>query len=122
MRGYAADTVTEYLSVVPESQREALTRVRTLLRDAIPGVTETISYQIPVFTYRGRGLVGLSAARTHCSLHLMSPPAAAALKGELTEGTLSGATLQFPNDAPLSEATIRRIVAMRMAEVDARLD
>ncbi|MFB2598083.1 iron chaperone [Herbiconiux sp. P17] len=121
-RGYAADTVEEYLAAVPDAQRETLAIVRAALLAAIPDATEGISYQIPIFAYRGKGLLGLSAAQKHCSLHLMSPPLAKALKaeGELTEGTLSGATLQFPNDAPLGEATVRLIVARRIAEVDAR--
>ncbi|WP_382306738.1 iron chaperone [Herbiconiux sp. UC225_62] len=121
-RGYAADTVEGYLAAVPDAQRAALTAVRAALLAAIPDATEGISYQIPIFTYRGKGLLGLSAAQKHCSLHLMSPPLAAALKAEhvLTEGTLSGATLQFPNDSPLSDATVRLIVERRIAEVDAR--
>ena len=122
VRGYAAATVEEYLAAVPEDQRAGLAAVRSALLAAIPDATEGISYQIPIFSYRGKGLVGLSAAQKHCSLHLMSPPLAAALaaSGELTEGKLSGATLQFPNDAPLSDGTVRLIVERRIAEVDAR--
>ncbi|MCS5720098.1 DUF1801 domain-containing protein [Herbiconiux sp. CPCC 205763] len=121
-RGYAADTVEDYLTAVPDDQRATLATVRGSLLAAIPDATEGISYQIPIFSYRGKGLLGLSAAQKHCSLHLMSPPLAKALKaeGDLSEGTLSGATLQFPNDAPLSDATVRLIVERRIAEVDAR--
>ncbi|WP_175494575.1 iron chaperone [Herbiconiux ginsengi] len=121
-RGYAAETVEEYLAAVPDEQRPALAAVRAALLAAIPDATEGISYQIPIFSYRGKGLLGLSAAQKHCSLHLMSPPLAKALEAEgaLTEGRLSGATVQFPNDAPLSEATVRLIVERRIAEVDAR--
>jgi uncharacterized protein YdhG (YjbR/CyaY superfamily) len=121
VRGYAAKTVEEYLAVVPAEMRVALSGARDVLLDAIPGVTEGISYQIPIFYYRGKGLVGLSAAQTHCSLHLMSPPLARSLVGELSEGTLSGATLQFAPDAPLSATTIRMIVARRIEEADERL-
>jgi uncharacterized protein YdhG (YjbR/CyaY superfamily) len=121
-RGYAADTVEHYLAAVPDEQRETLATVRAALLAAIPDASEGISYQIPIFSYRGKGLLGLSAAQKHCSVHLMSPPLSAALKesGELTEGKLSGATLQFGNDAPLSEATVRLIVDRRIAEVEAR--
>jgi uncharacterized protein YdhG (YjbR/CyaY superfamily) len=121
-RGYAADSVEEYLAAVPAEQRSTLATVRAELLAAIPDATESISYQIPIFSYRGKGLLGLSAAQKHCSLHLMSPPLAEALKrsGELSEGRLSGATLQFANDVPLGEATVRLIVERRIAEVDRR--
>lgn len=120
MRGYPAHTVEEYLTVVPEAMGRSLAVVREHIRAAIPGVTEKIAYGIPIFEYRGTGLVGLSAAQKHGSLHLMSPPAAAALAAELTEGRLVGVTLQFAADAPLSDGIVRRIVAHRIAEVDAR--
>jgi uncharacterized protein YdhG (YjbR/CyaY superfamily) len=120
--GYPAATVDEYLAAVPEAQGAALRVVRDRLMDAVPDAGQTISYQVPTITYRGTGLVALSVAKSHCSLHLMSPPLARELAGSLPEGRLSGATLQFPADAPLSEETVRRIAGLRMAEVDARLD
>lgn len=120
MRGAQAATVEEYLTVVPEAMGRSLAIVRDRIRAAIPEVTEKISYGIPIFAYRGKGLVGISAAKNHCSLHLMSPPAAAALAGDLTEGRLVGVTVHFAPEAPLSDAIVRLIVAHRIAEVDAR--
>ena len=120
-RASPAVTVDQYLNAVPLEQREALSAVRRMLEDAIPGVEAVISYQVPIFRYRGQGLVGISAGKKHCSLHLMSPPLAASIGGELTEGKMSGATLHFDADDPLSERTVRLIVERRMAEVDARL-
>ncbi|WP_338041393.1 DUF1801 domain-containing protein [Microlunatus panaciterrae] len=117
-RGYPAATVEDYLRAVPEHQRAALSQLRSMLVDLIPGVEEVISYQIPVFKYRGRGLVGMSAAQKHCSLHLMSPRLARAMADQVQEGRMSGATLQFSADAPLSEATVRAIVERRIAEVE----
>lgn len=116
---YTADSVEEYLEVVPAGMGAALRVVREHIRGAIPDVGEHMGYGIPIFDYRGKGLVGLSAAQGHCSLHIMSPPTAKALAGELREGKLSGATLHFAPDAPLSEPLVRRIVALRIAEVDA---
>ncbi|MGZ5368812.1 MAG: iron chaperone [Aeromicrobium sp.] len=116
-RGFPAETVDEYLAAVPDEQRDALATVRERLVAAIPDVEQVMSYQVPTFRYRGRALLGLSAAKDHCSLHLMSPPLAKALGSELTEGKLSGATLHFANDAPLGEATVRLIVDRRIAEV-----
>lgn len=119
--GYAASTVEEYLDAVPADQGAALRVVRDRLLEVVPDAEQVISYQVPTIKYRGAGLVALSVARTHCSLHLMSPPLATALAGVLTEGKLSGATLQFDAAAPLSAETVRLIAERRMAEVDARL-
>ena len=120
--GHPATTVEEYLAAVPAPAGSALRVVRDRLVAAVPDAGQVISYQVPTITYRGKPLVALSVASSHCSLHLMSPPLARSLAGTLTEGKLSGATLHFPADAPLSEDTVRRIAALRIAEVDARLD
>ena len=119
-RGYVASTVDEYLAAIPEAQRRALAPIRRVILDAIPDSAEHIGYGVPIFDYRRHGLVGLSVAQDYCSLHLMSPPLARALKDQLTEGDLVGATLHFTADDPISEATVRLIVARRIAEVDAR--
>jgi uncharacterized protein YdhG (YjbR/CyaY superfamily) len=119
-RGYLAGTVDEYFAAIPEAQRSIIEPVRRAILDAIPGGAERIGYQIPMFEYQRRGLVGLSVAQQYCSLHLMSPPLARELADTLTEGDLVGCTVHFTAERPLSEATVRRIVRMRVAEVDAR--
>ena len=119
--GYPAITVEEYLDAVPPEQGAALRLVRDRLLDVVPDAEQVISYQVPTIRYRGTGLVALSVAKAHCSLHLMSPPLATSLAGVLDEGKLSGATLQFDAGSPLSAGTVRLIAERRMAEVDARL-
>ena len=124
-RGFPAATVDEYFAALPEAQRKTLEPVRRVILSAIPGGSERISYQIPMFEYHRLGLVGLSVAQEFCSLHLMSPPLARELAGPLadalTEGELVGCTVHFTPERPLSAATVRRIVALRIAEVDARV-
>ena len=120
--GFPATTVEEYLDAVPETQGAALRAVRDHFLAVVPGAEQVISYQVPTIKYRGAGLVALSVAKAHCSVHLMSPPLARALAGTLTEGHLSGATLQFDAAKPLSEETVWLVATRRMAEVDARLD
>jgi len=119
-RGYSATTVDEYLAAIPADQRGALEPIRRVILDAIPDSAEHIGYGVPIFDYRRRGLVGLSVAKEYCSLHLMSPPLARELAPSITEGDLVGATLHFTPDKPLSEETVRLIVARRVAEVNAR--
>lgn len=121
MRGdEATATVDEYLGSLADEQREPLQALRTLLLRLIPGGTENISFQIPVFVYRGRGLVGMSASRHHCSLHLMSPALAQELDGSLLTGKIAGATIHFTKAAPLDEQTVRLVVERRIAQREER--
>lgn len=114
-----ADSVDEFLARLPADQRQALQNLREQLLAAIPGAEETISYQVPMFKYKGRGLLSISARPSHCSLHLMSPPLAKALGDKLRGHKLAGVTIHFTPDKPLPAALVKQIVRARIKEVDA---
>lgn len=115
-RGVDADTVDEYLDRIGEPFSSALRTVRDRIVEVLPDMEQVISYRVPIFRHRGRALIGLSATAKECSLLLMSPSAAAALAGTLTEGTLSGATLHFAPEKPLGVETLRTIIEYRVGE------
>jgi uncharacterized protein YdhG (YjbR/CyaY superfamily) len=63
----APKTVNEYLAGVPEPARSILEKMRAVIRSAVPPeATETISYRIPAFKYKG-SLVWFAAFSDHCS-------------------------------------------------------
>ena len=58
-----ATTVEEYLEDVPEPQRSTLEKLRAMICATAPKeATETISYGMPAFKYRG-GLVAYASFR-----------------------------------------------------------
>ena len=68
--GFAS--IDDYLAAQPSPARAVLRQVRATLRKALPGVTEGISYQIPVYKLDGvmataRGKRGESLRRYFCS-------------------------------------------------------
>ncbi len=44
----------------PTGSRPVLQRVRRIIRKALPGAEETISYQIPTYELHGRGVVSFA--------------------------------------------------------------
>jgi uncharacterized protein YdhG (YjbR/CyaY superfamily) len=115
-KGKGAPTnVDEYLAGVPEPARSTLNKVRAAIRSAVPAeATETISYRIPAFKYKGV-LVWFAAFSNHCSFF---PTAAviAAFKNELKAYSISKGTIQFPTDKPLPAGLVRKMVKMRVAQ------
>lgn len=106
----------DYLAQVPEPARSTLQRVRETITSAIPEATETISYRLPTFKYRGKPLLALGAAKEHCSLHLMGyiPPE---LEADLEKYDTAKGTVRFPLDKPLPASLVRKVVKVRMAQV-----
>jgi uncharacterized protein YdhG (YjbR/CyaY superfamily) len=116
-RGVDADTVEEYLDRIGEPFGPALRIVRDRIATLVPASEQLISYRVPTFRVNGSALVGLSATARECSLLLMSPPAASELTETLPEGTISGATVHFPPERPLSEGALRVILDVRLREL-----
>ena len=79
----AAGSVDEYLAQVPEPERTTLQELRATIRALVPDAVETISYQMPTFTYEGRALVGFAAFKNHLSLFPYSNGVMSQLREEL---------------------------------------
>jgi uncharacterized protein YdhG (YjbR/CyaY superfamily) len=112
-------TVDEYVAGVPEPARSSLNKMRAAIRSAVPAeATETISYRIPAFKYKGV-LVWFAAFSQHCSLF---PTASVieAFKNELKGFSTSKGTIHFPMDKPLPTALIKKLVKARVAEIESK--
>ncbi len=118
-RDGAPKNVDEYLAGVPEPARSTLKKIRAAIRSAVPpGATETISYRIPAFKYKGV-LVWFAAFSNHCSLF---PTASVieAFKNELKGFSTSKGTIHFPTDKPLPTALVKKLVKARVAQNESK--
>jgi uncharacterized protein YdhG (YjbR/CyaY superfamily) len=116
-RNAAPKNTDEYLARVPEPARSTLKKIRAAIRSAVPPkATETISYGMPAFKYKGV-LVWFAGFSNHCSLF---PTASVieAFKNELKGFTTSKGSIHFPVDKPLSAALVTKIVKARLAQVE----
>jgi uncharacterized protein YdhG (YjbR/CyaY superfamily) len=116
MKGPVGD-FDDYLARVPEPARTTLEKLRRMIRAAVPGATETISYRLPTFKYQGKPLVALGASKDHCSLYLMGyiPPE---LEAELARYDTGKGTIRFPADKPPPAALVRKVVKARITQVE----
>ena len=113
-------SVSEYLSALPEAQEEALRSLRDTIRAAAPDAQETISSGVPAFRYRDRYLVSFGAAKAHVSLFVMRGAALKMLEEELLGFDTSNTVIRFPPDKPLPTSLVEKIVKIRIEEIDAR--
>ena len=111
----APKNVDEYLARVPEPARSTLNKMRAAIRSAVPPeATETISYRIPAFKYKGV-LVWFAAFSDHCSL-FPTASIVEAFKNELKGFSTSKGTIHFPTDKPLPTALVKKLVKARVAQ------
>jgi uncharacterized protein YdhG (YjbR/CyaY superfamily) len=107
----------DYLVQVPQPARRTLQKLRESIKAAVPEATETIRYRLPTFTYRGKPLLGMGAAKEHCSLFLMGyiPPE---LEADLEKYDRGKGTVRFPVDKPLPASLVRKVVRVRVDQVE----
>jgi uncharacterized protein YdhG (YjbR/CyaY superfamily) len=109
--------VDAYLATLAKAEREALERLRMLIKETIPQVQERVSYGTTVMFSLGRDLVGFVSQPKHLSFFTASPKLAQAMKDEITKThKISGATIHFSPGNPLPPALVKKILRARVRE------
>jgi uncharacterized protein YdhG (YjbR/CyaY superfamily) len=110
-------SVDEYIAAQPEELRDALKRVRSTIRKAVPEAGEVISYKIPTYKLRGNCVLYFAGWKQHYALYAATNSVVAAFKDELTPYEVDKGTIRFPLSAPVPVKLIERIARFRAKEV-----
>jgi len=102
--------VDAYIEKQPVEARAVLQRVRRIIRKALPGAEEGISYQIPSYKLHGRSVVYFAGWKRHWSLYPVTEPVRAALGAELASYQFSKGTVRFPLEEPVPSRLVERMV------------
>jgi uncharacterized protein YdhG (YjbR/CyaY superfamily) len=113
-------SVDEYIASQPEAVQRVLKRVRSIIRKAVPGVEEVISYQIPAYKLHGGGVLWFAGWRQHYSLYPATGQLVAAFKEDLAPYEVSKGTIRFPLSEPVPVKLIERIAKFRAKEAAGR--
>ena len=113
-------SVNEYIASKPEAVRRALKRVRSIVRKAMPGAEEVISYQIPAIRLHGRPVLYFAGWKEHYSLYPSTDRLVAVLKDDLAPYEVSKGTIRFPLAEPVPAKLIERIARFRVKEAAER--
>ena len=100
--------VEAYLARLPEATREVVERIRSTVHEAVPGLGETISYDIPTFTRDGRSVMHVAGWKQHVSVY-PEPDGDAGLSAELAPYAGGKGTLKFPLSGEIPYDLIARV-------------
>ena len=113
-------SVDEYIASQPEAVQGVLQRVRGIIRKAVPGAEESISYQIPTYKLRGERVIYFAGWKQHYSLYPSTDHVVAAFKDDLAKYEVSKGTIRFPLSLPVPVKLIERIAKFRAKEAAGR--
>lgn len=114
-------TVDDYIAAQPETVQPALEQVRALIRKAVPGVDEVISYQIAAFKLNGEAVTYMAGYAQHYSLYPVTEAVTDALGDEVTPYLSGKGTMRFPLSERVPVKLIERIVKIRAKEAAERV-
>ena len=109
--------VPAYIAGFPRPVQTILKRVRAIIRKAVPGAEESISYQIPTYKLNGRPVIYFAAFKEHYSVYPSNTRLVAAFKDKLAGYEMSKGTIRFPLSEPVPVKLIEGIVKFRAKEV-----
>ena len=110
-------SVSAYIAAQPPAARSALRRVRSVLRKALPGAEEVISYGIPAYRLQGRRVIYFAGWKQHYSIYPAGRRLIAAFEKELERYEYNDkGTIRFPLDEPVPERLLARIASFRVKE------
>ena len=115
----AKDVVTAQLAALPDTQRTALTRVRDTVRAALPQGVECLAWGMPSIRIDGVAVICYQGFRKHNSLFPMSGSVIAQLGDALSPFEVTKGTIHFPLDRAFPAPLLRRIVALRIDDINA---
>ena len=116
----SAEQVDEYLRGLEEPKRSTLEALRLTIVELVPDAEQIISYKVPAFRVDGRIVAGFAAFKDHLSYLPFSGSVLSQLSDELDGYTMTKSALHFPVDRPLAKKLVKRLIAVRLAEVGRR--
>ena len=105
-----ATTLAAYFAELPPERRRVIVMLDRVVRTALPGITGTMKYGMPVYGFGERLIVSLNAQKHFYAIYV-DPEMVSLYKNELTGLNVGKCCIRFrkAEDAPL--ATLRKILA-----------
>lgn len=109
-------TIDEFVEPFPAEVQEMMQKIRQLVHQLAPTVTESISYGIPTFKLKEKNLVHFSAYQKHIGFY-PGESGIANFVDELSPYKSAKGSVQFPLSQPIPYDLIQRIVEFRIEEM-----
>jgi uncharacterized protein YdhG (YjbR/CyaY superfamily) len=93
--------------------------LRGTIQKEAPGAAESISYDMPTYKLNRERLVYFSAWKNHIGFYSI-PEGNEAFKKELSPYSGEKGSLRFPLDKPIPYDLVKKIVTLRMKEIQQR--
>jgi uncharacterized protein YdhG (YjbR/CyaY superfamily) len=88
--------------------------------EIVPEAEQVISYRVPAFRVRGQTVAGFAAFQKHLSYLPFSDSVLSQLADQLEGYTMTKSALHFPVDHPPPRTLVKKLIAVRLRQVEQR--
>jgi uncharacterized protein YdhG (YjbR/CyaY superfamily) len=113
------ERIDRHLEQLSERHQAPLRHIRALLHEVLPSGEETIKYAMPCIAVQGKGVAAFDAFKEHWSYFPMSGSVLEHVTGLPDWVEAERGTLRVPLDRRLSKQIVRRLVRVRLDEIEA---
>ena len=110
-------SVDTYIKSFPLQTQEKLSQIRKRVTSLIPEAQETIKYNMPTFTYKGKNLVYFAGYKNHIGFY-PTPHTLGTMSEKLKPYLAGRGTTQFPLDAEIPMDIVDAIVLHWKEQID----
>ena len=108
--------VDEYIANLAEPQKSVIGHMYEIVRQMAPDATQELSYAMPAFKYKGKGLIAIIANKQFMSVYPY-----ASVKGlglDLSAFECTTGSIHFTVDKPIGDDLLRQIITARMSQIE----
>ncbi len=113
------ERIDRHLEQLTQRHQAPLRHIRALLHEVLPAGEETIKYAMPCIAVQGKGVAAFEAFKEHWSYFPMSGSVLERVTGLPDWVEAERGTLRVPLDRRLSKQIVRRLVRVRLDEIEA---
>jgi uncharacterized protein YdhG (YjbR/CyaY superfamily) len=113
------ERIDRHLEQLSERHQAPLRHIRALLHEVLPAGEETIKYAMPCIAVQGKGVAAFEAFKEHWSYFPMSGSVLERVTGLPDWVEAERGTLRVPLDRRLTKQLVRRLVRVRLDEIEA---
>jgi uncharacterized protein YdhG (YjbR/CyaY superfamily) len=113
------ERIDRHIEQLSERHQAPLRHIRALLHEVLPAGEETIKYAMPCIAVQGKGVAAFEAFKEHWSYFPMSGSVLERVTGLPDWVEAERGTLRVPLDRRLTKQLVRRLVRVRLDEIDA---
>ena len=115
------DDIRIYLTSLSPKVRARMNALRREILSVLPDADEKISYKMPAFFVRGRGVIYMAAWKEHIAVYPV-PRGSETFERSIARYRASKSTVQFPHDTALPASLVRKITKECFRRIQQRMN